>query len=567
MKRVGTTIAIGASALMTLSIGAAAQELSYDVRMGIDLAQNGQYKDAWTYLSNELKRNPTSPEANYWMGYIYDQSAIYGSAGDYYRDAIRYSDKKGQYYDAAIRGYADILLAIRMPQKALAIHEKSSDHDAAWYVTRSLIYADSALADYGKALADIKTAKKKTKRGNASSLSLLYVLEAAYQQCAGNGNLALTAIQNAIELSPDNKSTKLTKINLDIINGKEGREDLQELLPLLVDASPDPDSEVDFATVACDVMVLASRMPEVVLEEIDKIDDEKWKTTVKEIVFDSQNNHEQIVKLFGHMDDAETDAFVPDSYARLGCYGKAIELYQTRIEKGEKDGVRTANGHLNLARIYAQTGDKEAMESELEKAKEIDPLLIDMYTWKAEYDLENGDYDSTIRLAQLAIDLSDAGDAYAEVTMARALRLQGKTEEALAHAKSAVSIETKQIETFSKPDLDKLTPKIGKKPHFSIAALAILGEEAKCKAAIDDATRSNAAPAAWFVAAIAQATLHNKDLALDYIQKALQSGYVNFAYIELAPELADCRKSERYESIMAKAREEFHQRVERVMQY
>lgn len=69
------------------------------------------------------------------------------------------------------------------------------------------------------------------------------------------------------------------------------------------------------------------------------------------------------------------------------------------------------------------------------------------------------------------------------------------------------------------------------------------------------------------MAAIAQATLHNKDLALDYIQKALQSGYVNFAYIELAPELADCRKSERYESIMAKAAKSSIKRVERVMQY
>lgn len=567
MNRISRYLAIGASALMAFSTGAVAQELSYDVRMGIDLVQNYKYNDAWPYFNNELKRNPKSPEANYWMGYIYDQSALYGIAGDYYYEVIRYTAPKSPYYDLAIRGYADILLAIRMPQEALTFYDKCNVRDATWYTSRSQIYADSTVADYGKALADIKTAKKKTKRGETSSLSFLYMLEAAYQQLSGNGDLALTAIQNAIELSPDEKMTKLAKISLNIINGKEGIEDLQELMSLISDAMSDHESGIDAVTAWCDLKVFAMRMPNDVLAEADKIENEDLRKILKEVVLEEQHNNEQIVKLFGHTDDGGNDWSVPRAYADLGCYGKAIELYQASIEKKEKDGKETTDEHLKLAKIYAKTGDIEAMESELEKTKESDPLYIDMYTWKARYDLENGDYDSAIRLAQLAIDLSDAGDAYAEVTMARALMQNGRTEEALAHAKTAVSIEAKQIEDASKPDLENLRPAIESKPHFSICALAILGEEAKCKAAIDDATRSNAAPSVWFVAAVAQAILHNKDLALDYIQKALQSGYNNFSYIELAPELEDIRKSERYESIMAKAREEFHQRVERVMQY
>ncbi len=567
MKRISTSLAIGALALMAITTGVAAQESSYDVRMGIDLVQNSRYRDAWPYFNNELKRNPTSPEANYWMGYIHKQSALYGIAGDYYSYAIRYSNKKGPYYDLAIRGYADILLAIRMPQEALAIYDKSNERDAAWYACRSQIYMDSTVMDYGKALADIKTAMKKTKRGKDSSLSFLYTLEAACQQFAGNGDQALAAIQNAIDLSPDEKTTKLAKISLAIMNGKEGTGDLQELISLISDAVSDDNSEIDAVTALCDLRIFAARMPNEVLAEADKVENETLRGLLKEATFVEQRDNEQIVKLFGNMDGMKTDMSVPNAYANLGCYGKAIELYQARIEEREKDGDKATDDHFKLAKNYAKTGDLEAMESELEKIKESDPLYIAMYTWKAEYDLENGDYDSAIRLAQLAIDLSDARDAYAEVTMARALRLKGMTEEAKEHAKTAVSVETREIEDSSKPDLENLRPAIKKKPHFSIPALAILGEEAKCKAAIDEATVGNAEPSAWFVAAIAQATLRNADLALDYIQKALQSGYNNFTYIELAPELAEARKSERYESIMSKAREEFHQRVERVMQY
>ncbi len=552
---------------MAVSTGAAAQELSYDVRMGIDLAQNEQYRDAYQYLYNELKRNPTSPEANYWMGYIHDQNALYGSAGDYYLDAIRYSPSKSQYHDLAIREYSEILLAIRMPQEALAILDKSSERDAAWYVSRAQIYADSTVADYGKALADINTAKKKVKKEGADGLSFLYLIEAIFQQRAGNGEMALTAIENAITELPSDKPTKLAKISLAIMNGKEGVEDIRELVDIISDAVSNHSWEADAATTLCNLKVFARRMPEEVMAEADKVGNEALRKTLKEAVLEDQFDWEQIVKLFGHMDGAETDNSISDAYASLGCYGKAIELYQANIERKEKDGDKTANDHFNLARIYAQTGDKEAMESELEKIKESDPLFIAMYAWKAEYDLENGDYDSAIRLAQLAIDLSDARNAYPEVTMARALRLKGKTEEAMTHAKAAVSIEAKEIEAANKPDLEDLRPAIRQEPHFSIPALAILGEEAKCKAAIDDATSGYAAPTVWFQAAIAQATLHNEELALDYIQKAMQSGYINFSYIELAPELADIRKSERYESIMNQAREEFHQRVERVMQY
>ena len=534
-----------------ISVGAFAQseQLTYNVQAASESYRKGNYKDAANYLYRELQENPENGLAYLYFGNMDEEYRYYGEALRNYENAMRYlpsNDK--QHIIEAKNCFVKALMDVGgQPELCLEIANeavKMDKSDQSIMRRASLVYLDASVAQYDKAIADLK---KVIKKGDPESLRLAHPILALTYMRKGDKESALASLNDALKLTPDDYYSLSLRARYYYANGQyelSAKDAYRNYLKN--DYSADDLALSVLPQVAYEVVKSAL---EDVIKTCDVNADNADILRFTAALYAS--NCPDIVKYINSVDDSY-QSFLGFAYVELGAYGKALEVLTSVAAKAEEKGETDAFALSEMGDAYCRMGDFAAAREQYRKAINVRPDFSSYYVNMENLNYLEGNYEEAAAYADTVIVLSP-DDYHMMGNKARLYLLMDKQKEARDLANDIILHEAEYLRTNNAKDMFE-TPYIKRVPHGSVLAYAVLGDKQKVDECVSEITAVYKRGFDWFYATVAYAMTDQLDKALDALSKAFDAGYVDFLTLERAPELANLRQADGYTELIEKAR-------------
>lgn len=560
---------------MLLTPPALAQEdyhNSYNYKMAEQYLNSGKYKDAASYIEAEIEQHPGSACAYILKGDIYYYNNMYDIAGTQYSTAMMVAEgDKSQVedYGDAATGYANLLVsALNKKDEAEALVDAAVKKSA----TARLLLWQGWVADanghYDKAYKAYRAALKANQKTNdyaPDDIYGRYMIPCLLK--AGNLTEAAKVLTEAEKAYPDGTATKLAKVNLLDMQGKD-----EQAVDLCLETAFRTTSGGD---ALCDTRAgyawldkledLAYKNYDLVIGKVEKF--AKEKDASQGTLWAAANyantlcHGRDVIRLWKQYspDDADSHYLAAMAYAEIFATNKAIEVFDKAIEKNPDERSIV----INKAKALATIGDLDGAEALLNSVAAAEPDNARAYSAHA-----NILIDYTTRHAEAAAyaDSAAALGAGCYPRMISNYRL-GNTDKAEADAETIIA-EAEKIKAKPKTvDLSSLH----KKHTASIIvpyAYAILGQKEKAIAAINEnlATDVNLSNGPFYdryvEAAEAYSILGMADDVLANLGKALEAGYRDFTCLASSPFFDIVRDKQGYAELIDTYRAKYRQEIE-----
>ncbi|MCK4890658.1 MAG: protein kinase [Candidatus Aminicenantes bacterium] len=259
----------------------------------------------------------------------------------------------------------------------------------------------------------------------------------------------------------------------------------------------------------------------------------------------------------------------------------AIEMYSKAIEKDENYALAYAGLADSYSQLYMYyDNNKENLDKALDasqKALELDPELADAYSSRALALSQNGQYEEAFKEFERAIQLNPKFfEAYYQY--ARICRSNGKLEQALGLFEKAASIRPEDYEAAlflvsayndlkMNTEMEKanlraldvvrkhldLNPDNSRALYLGAGALVKAGENEEASQWIKRAVSLDPNEiAVLYNAACIYSELGKVDKALDYFEKAIETGFASIEWIENDSDLDPIRNHPRFQKAVGK---------------
>lgn len=220
---------------------------------------------------------------------------------------------------------------------------------------------------------------------------------------------------------------------------------------------------------------------------------------------------------------------IANCYEELGNWNMAIEYTDKAIEI-DPDDVSYKNMKANL---YWFSGNLEAAIKEVSKCIESEPENYFYYHRRGWFKEHNGDFDGALEDYTTSIVL-EPRHAYSFMTRGRLYLTRGETDKAKSDFEKCI-----QLDTIPNGD------------SCAEFAYYYLGQQGKAIEFMDKMLEDDA-EGNYYDAACLYSLMKDKDKALDYLQKAFESGFNNFNHMLRDLDLDFIRDTQEYKDLIAK---------------
>ena len=236
-----------------------------------------------------------------------------------------------------------------------------------------------------------------------------------------------------------------------------------------------------------------------------------------------------------------------DAYSMLYRYAEATHENARLAEEASQQAIEldpdSAEAQASLGTAMFTSGQYDAAEKHFEAAILINPNLFESYIFYGRACLSKGDFEKAARLFVRAAEVSP-GDYQAPSFLAMAYRSLGRIEEARrADARSLELIEHHV----------RMNPDDARALCFGAYAWADAGQSDRATewAELALQTRDNE-PHYLYNTACVYAALGNTDRALELLERAVELGWGDRAWIENDSDLASLRPDPRFAALLAR---------------
>lgn len=234
----------------------------------------------------------------------------------------------------------------------------------------------------------------------------------------------------------------------------------------------------------------------------------------------------------------ELDPALGEAYAALGAVNFWFEWNWLEAEKNIKRGIElnpsNPNSHILYADFLLSQGETEAAVSHIQQAIELDPVSLLTNGLAAFFYLRARHYDDAITQAQRMLELEPKSPA-AKDCLISAYRYKGMYQEMRDVIQKRVSAEgnRKAIAALNQGDAKETIERIERNQLKELKEAVARGEKRN----------------AWWSAHLA-AQLGEKDLALEWLEKACEERLPFCVFINIYPDFDTLRQDRRFADIV-----------------
>lgn len=489
-------------------------EESYNYQRAVEAFQIDDLPQAYEWTNRELSGNPKNGFAYMLLSTIYSQSQDYGSALETAEKALKYLPKKAKEEIAYVHSIkAETHLALKDTLTALNDYDlaiKTYPTDEDYYVAKAQVLAE--MGEYDKSDAEYERLGKQ-KIGEMYRLCGL----GANAKSRGQLDKALDYFNQAIEKYPDYGTAYAFRSEV-YMNQERWTESVNDI-----------------------VSAYNNEAAEWVIPYVTHYDKRGLPVLASRMKFQMAQEPGQYV----------WPALIAMAYDNNGMYRQAIEWYDKVLE-----GEPYAAVYKALAECYNNIHDEYKALENINKALELTPEVPSFLGTKCDILTNLGDYDGAVAVADEYIKLAP-DDAYAYMLRSRANSYLGKYHEAVEDLEAVTFIadsqddldpivfgmladvlrldgQTDRADSYCRMIVDKekgqpltvysVTP-------FAYASLGMKQEALDVLQSILDIEVQPGEDNYLYHAACVYARLGDKAKALEYLEKALESGYHNEKHI------------------------------------
>lgn len=515
---------IVAVALSVFSIDAVAQnkyEDSYNYQRALEALNNDDYATGIEYLNKEVAAHKDNGYAYYYLALTYETYEDYGRALTAINNSLKYLPKKDKVSTAhAYRERADLYEAVGQSDKALA------DYTAAIKLAPKEIKLYEARAEY-------YYNKKRYAESDADFNQILKIDPDYPFAKMGLGRNCTAREEYAAAIDYFDYVAALYS---DYSSALSFRAEAYFGLKDYINAASDVVGAlaIDHDTKALYLLTkhaeeaytqLSTRLKAKALSEKNNT---YWQYCLG-ILNESAKKYETAIEAYKKYMDQDPDAIIAyrlmNCYEDLGNWKAAFEYIDKAIEMEPEDlDYVDAKAHL-----YWYSGDLDSAIEEISKCVEGDPESYEYYDQRGWYRQYNNDLDGALEDYGTAIIL-EPKQAYSYMCRGRLYLIRGESD-------------------LAKEDFTKCT-QLDSIPNTSAAySWFYLGDNGKAVSIMDKLLEDDPEDN-YYDAACLYSLMNEKEKALDYMKKALESGFNNFNHMLRDTDLDNIRDTEEYKSLV-----------------
>ena len=506
------------------------QQLSYNMKRGIEAMYNNQYKDALDYFNQELIDSPKNAFAYCMIAAVYTSNENYGEALSAANTAVKYKPKKdnsliGFIYATRARIYVnledttaainDLTQAIKACPTNYNYYFKRADY---YFYTQQYKMSD---ADYRQMLQSDDSEDRRN--------ALMGLGRNKLRQ--GNANEALEIFNRVIQLHSDYASAYSWRAEtyLELKRYNEAADDLITALKI------DNDNKAFYLmrNLEGEQAFILMRL-KLKKEQNNEPNSARWYYYEGRLC-KSHNRYKEAIEAYQKALKADASLQIDDNiaavYQNIGDYDRAIYYYNRALENDSTDeAIR-----FNCMYVYGEQGNRTKAIELASAFIEQSPDISLFYFWRGWWETLDKKYNEAIDDFTMAIFLDSTSTSYND--RGRCYLKTGKTDLANADFKKAIELSN-----------------VNNEDHC--CALAYLGktdEAIECtKTLVDEEGMETDSMDYYYSAACIYSILNEKALALQCLERSLQLGFHRFAHIQADMDLDNIRQTEQFKEIVNK---------------
>lgn len=507
---------------------------TYNYLRGHEAMQEQKLEEALEYFNKDVKENPKNGYSYVWIATLRTRTEEYGRALTAADLAIKYLPKKDEDYVAfaystraavylhledTVKALADYTAAVRIKPKETSPYEERAQ---VYYELGKYELAD---ADYRK-MVELKPGETMGYMGIGRNANAQERWEDAIKQ-----------FDYVIKMESEYSSGYSFRAE-SYIGLKKYHEATDDIIKAL---SIDGDNKAfflmqDILDDAFDAMkaklkVQCTKNPnEATWPYYLGVIHEKTKRYNDAITYYKQANSKDA--------DPAFDVRIANCYNEMGDFANALNNIEHALLTDSTD----VSNIWNKADYLYSMGKADDAILEMGKLIEINPEASVGYRRRGWYEEYSGKVEDAIEDYTMAITLSPE-DAYAFFCRGHAKYNQGKKDEARSDFEKAIALDTDTTAMSCAP-----------------FAYYYIGDKQKAIEYQNIASR-NSTDGDNYNAACLYSLMNETDQALEYLRKALENGYRDFAHMELDPDLANIRSLDAYKALVDEYKERFKKEI------
>lgn len=519
---------------------------SYEYTKGVQAYNDGDYAKSLEYSEKELQANPKNGYAMVWESGIYLLYKNYDRAFDLVEKALKYLPKKDKFFvGSAYEERGSIHEYFGNKESALADYERAfkvDGNDSHLYKVCDIYYAQGKYAEEGKVI------ERMMKLNGNNVVTWVYAGRNAFSQ--NMYDKAMECYDYAVRLNPKYSSSFSFRAELYIAMHRYGEASDDAITALGINY--DGKAYALLSDIAEEALpVLTAKLKD---KQQKEPDDGRWSyylgiVNISQRKFaDAETAFKKAIEIGLHSDKGNMGILNITGLAlplyELGKYSETIDVTTKSVEA---DSTNVAVW-LVLARSYYETGQMSSAIDALSHGIKVNPEEEILYYWRARMNMYSGALQSALDDINTALNMSGGISSADLIQRSEIYHRMGKLQEANADCDSIISLQ-QDLPAYLRNDGDLVN------------ALVRVGQRDKALDAIEKLDKDSVGRGDAYDFACMYSLLDDKQQALDFLEKALQSGFCEFVQIGNDTDLDNIRGTERFKQLIEKYKKEYEERV------
>lgn len=508
---------------------------TYNYNRGMEEYGKNNYDEALTYFNKEIESNPKNGYAYSWIATIRGYKEEYGRALTAIDLALKNLPKKDAEFVAATYNIrAGVYLALKDTVKALndyASSIKVFPENEDTYVKRAQIYYEQN--NYDLADADYK---RITKLNQGSVMGYMGIGRNRNSQ--KRWDEAIEQFNHVANLYSEYSSAYSFRAEAYIGKEKwaEATDDIMKALTI------DGDNKAFELMQTLKEPAKGMMVAKLKIQGKKKPNEAFWSYCIGAI-YEYGNDYSKAITYYQEAQSKEADDVnlrrIAQCYHELGDFSNALANINQAMEL---DTTKTQY-IVEKAQILYEMGDTKSCIAEVDRYLTIYPEYGLGYHQRGWYKSLSGDDEGAIEDMTMCITL-EPDHAYSYLVRGDAYMRQGKADLAKSDYEKVIELEN--------------SPEKYECIHYAYLAL---GEKEKAIAAIDTIiARSEDKKGEYYDAACLYSRMENKEKAIEYLGKSLESGYNRFAHMRNDDDMDFIRDTPEYKALIEKYEKKANQK-------
>lgn len=500
---------------------------SYNYKRGLEAYEQENMNEALEFFNKDVQENPKNAYSFLWISLIRLQNEEYGRALTSAELAVKHMPKKdAEYVGYAYATRAGVYLHLEDTVKALndfTAAIKANPESSSLYEKRAQIYYeqdkyDLADADYrrmteidpGELVGYMGLGRNALEQGRLDDAiaQFNYVIKMDDSYSSGYAFRADAEMKKEMWHEATNDFIAAMKYDWD----RKSMYHMNEM------------KEPAASMMLSKLKIQAAKAP----------NENKW-PYLAGLMYMKDKKYRKAIEMYQEANKIEASPVIYQNiaacYSELGSFEQALANINQAIEMDSTDLEYLAK----KANIYYGKGDVKEAIAEWDKVLEAQPEYGYGYYLRGWFKKLSGDAEGAVEDLTTSIVL-EPEYSYSYIVRGDIYKKQGKTELANADFNKVIEIE-KDPENYSCI-------------HYAYHGL---GQDDKAVAAMDSIiARGDDVPGNYYDAACLYSRMENKDMALQYLDKALQMGYSQFQHIDRDYDMDYLRDMKEFKELVKK---------------